>query len=129
MLLMCVLYFNVGYKCSKCPSGTAISRAREQSRCSAGGEWSTPCQRWWSSGYRIVTRPTAGCFYFHSACVFHCHYLDIDRRKPGKKLWKKTVGLESTSFTLLWPPFVADADVIFLPCGFFLSLFLFFFLA
>jgi len=36
---------------------------------------------------------------------------------------------ESTSQTaspLLWPPCVADADITFLPCGFFLSIFLFF---
>jgi len=26
----------------------------------------------------------------------------------------------------LWPPCVADADIVFLPCGFYLSIFLFF---
>jgi len=30
---------------------------------------------------------------------------------------------------LLWPPCVEDADIIFLPCGFFLSFFIFSFLA
>jgi len=31
-----------------------------------------------------------------------------------------------TSFTSLWPPCVADADIIFLPCGFFLFSIFFF---
>jgi len=26
---------------------------------------------------------------------------------------------------LLWPPCVADADIIFLPCGFYLSIYIF----
>jgi len=29
----------------------------------------------------------------------------------------------------LWPPCVADADIVFLPCGFFYLLLLYFFLA
>ena len=35
---------------------------------------------------------------------------------------------EKRQMTYLWPPCVADADIIFLPCGFFLS-FIFFFSA
>ena len=31
-------------------------------------------------------------------------------------------GQNFTSCALLWPPCVADADIIFLPCGFFLRL-------
>ena len=32
-------------------------------------------------------------------------------------------GIPITRSSFLWPPCVADADIIFLPCGFFLSFF------
>ena len=48
--------------------------------------------------------------------------------QPGEYDWTvrllRRCGLMSTYFDhLLWPPCVADADIIFLPCGFYLSFF------
>jgi len=33
------------------------------------------------------------------------------------------ITLPSIAFALLWPPCVADADILFLPCGFYLPIF------
>ena len=38
-------------------------------------------------------------------------------------LWPRSP-ISATAEVLLWPPCVADADIIFLPCGFYLLLFL-----
>ena len=38
----------------------------------------------------------------------------------GRATIRLGIGPHSSSF-FLWPPCVADADIIFLPCGFFLS--------
>jgi len=52
------------------------------------------------------------CYMHCSGCCFF-HYIS----------WQKFTVLLS-SYASLWPPCIADADIIFLPCGFFL-LFLF----
>jgi len=41
--------------------------------------------------------------------------------------YKRSPKKYSDDRTFLWPPCVADADIIFLPCGFFFFFFLFFF--
>jgi len=45
------------------------------------------------------------------------------RRLKNGQLQKEQYKIQLTVRVLLWPPCVADAVIIFLPCGFFLLLF------
>jgi len=63
----------------------------------------SPCQVWWGS--------------------------DFTRRRGGQKrrVFNRQHSAHcSAKRRLLWPPCVADTDIIFLPCGFFLYIFLFY---
>jgi len=52
--------------------------------------------------------------------MFIVRVTNIRLSKAGAQLWQSGGQLSQEIF--LWPPCVADADIIFLPCGYFLYL-------
>ena len=58
--------------------------------------------------------------YFNDLIELH-DSLGLSVRLGGAVAMASLVGCNSVTSFLLWPPCVADADIIFLPCDFFLS--------
>jgi len=113
---------------------TVKSASQSESECGGHCTWHTykPTDR------AAASRPLLADFHFRSSLVtnvhFGCSFANyISELLQFITIWasrftigRAAVRLLITDIDSLWPPCVADADIIFLPCGFFYLSFFFF---
>jgi len=80
----------------------------------------------WFIRPHTVTHPSTNRARRIVTSLIDTNALPLSQATTTKPMFRKRCTLWFKNFTrFLWPPCVADADIIFLPCGFFLSFYFF----